>query len=57
VINLSDRILVSQRGRIVQEFRPAEATAERMMSTVTFHAWKAKFGGLEGLGGQAPEGD
>jgi simple sugar transport system ATP-binding protein len=31
VLNLSDRILVSQRGRIVEEFSPNEATEERIM--------------------------
>jgi simple sugar transport system ATP-binding protein len=31
VLNLSDRILVSQRGRIVEEFSPREATEERIM--------------------------
>jgi simple sugar transport system ATP-binding protein len=31
VLNLSDRILVSQRGRIVEEFSPLEATEERIM--------------------------
>ena len=31
VLNLSDRILVSQRGRIVEEFAPATATQERIM--------------------------
>ncbi len=30
-LNLSDPILVSQRGRIVEEFRPSEATEERIM--------------------------
>ncbi len=30
-LNLSDRIPVSQRGRIVEEFRPSEATEERIM--------------------------
>ena len=31
VLNLSDRILVSQRGRIVEEFRPDQATEEKIM--------------------------
>src|SRR6202034_2461857 len=31
VLNLSDRILVSQRGRIVEELSPNEATEERIM--------------------------
>ena len=31
ILNLSDRILVSQRGRIVEEFRPAQATEEKIM--------------------------
>jgi simple sugar transport system ATP-binding protein len=31
VLNLSDRILVSQRGRVVEEFSPSEATEERIM--------------------------
>jgi simple sugar transport system ATP-binding protein len=31
VLNLSHRILVSQRGRIVEEFSPNEATEERIM--------------------------
>jgi simple sugar transport system ATP-binding protein len=31
ILNLSDRILVSQKGRIVEEFSPAEATEERIM--------------------------
>jgi simple sugar transport system ATP-binding protein len=31
VLNLSDRILVSQKGRIVEEFRPGTATEEKVM--------------------------
>ena len=31
VLNLSDRILVSQRGRIVEEFSPQQATEEKIM--------------------------
>jgi simple sugar transport system ATP-binding protein len=31
VLNLSDRILVSQRGRIVEEFSPRQATEEKIM--------------------------
>ena len=31
VMNLSDRILVSRLGRIVEEFSPAQATEERIM--------------------------
>jgi simple sugar transport system ATP-binding protein len=31
VLNLSDRILVSQRGRIVEEFSPGHATEEKIM--------------------------
>jgi len=31
ILNLSDRILVSQRGRIVEEFRPDQATEEKIM--------------------------
>jgi simple sugar transport system ATP-binding protein len=31
VLNLSDRILVSQKGRIVEEFRPESATEEKIM--------------------------
>src|SRR3954464_4575165 len=36
VMNLSDRILVSQRGRIVEEFRPGEATEERIMHAAVY---------------------
>ena len=36
VINLSDRILVSQRGRIVEEFRPGGATEERIMHAAVY---------------------
>ncbi len=36
VMNLSDRILVSQRGRIVEEFRPADATEERIMHAAVY---------------------
>jgi len=31
ILNLSDRILVSQRGRIVEEFAPDQATEEKIM--------------------------
>ena len=31
ILNLSDRILVSRGGRIVEEFTPEEATEERIM--------------------------
>ena len=31
IMNLSDRILVSQRGRIVEEFSAADATEEAIM--------------------------
>jgi len=31
ILNLSDRILVSQRGRIVEEFSPEQATEEKIM--------------------------
>jgi simple sugar transport system ATP-binding protein len=31
ILNLSDRILVSQRGRIVEEFSPGSATEEKIM--------------------------
>ena len=31
IINLSDRILVSQRGRIVEEFSPRQATESIIM--------------------------
>jgi simple sugar transport system ATP-binding protein len=31
ILNISDRILVSQRGRIVEEFNPAQATEEKIM--------------------------
>ncbi len=31
ILNLSDRILVSQKGRIVEEFRPGTATEEKIM--------------------------
>ena len=31
ILNLSDRILVSQRGRIVEEFSPDQATEEKIM--------------------------
>ncbi|MDH6233218.1 ABC-type sugar transport system ATPase subunit [Mesorhizobium soli] len=31
IMNLSDRILVSRQGRIVEEFSPAEATEEKIM--------------------------
>jgi simple sugar transport system ATP-binding protein len=36
VLNLSDRILVSQRGRIVEEFHPADATEERIMHAAVY---------------------
>jgi simple sugar transport system ATP-binding protein len=36
IMNLSDRILVSQRGRIVEEFSPAEATEERIMHAAVY---------------------
>ena len=36
VLNLSDRILVSQRGRIVEEFQPADATEERIMHAAVY---------------------
>ncbi len=36
VMNLSDRILVSQRGRIVEEFRPGDATEERIMHAAVY---------------------
>jgi simple sugar transport system ATP-binding protein len=36
VMNLSDRILVSQRGRIVEEFRPGGATEERIMHAAVY---------------------
>jgi simple sugar transport system ATP-binding protein len=36
VMNLSDRILVAQRGRIVEEFRPADATEERIMHAAVY---------------------
>ena len=31
ILNLSDRILVARRGRIVEEFTPAEATEQKIM--------------------------
>ena len=31
ILNISDRILVSQRGRIVEEFTPEQATEEKIM--------------------------
>jgi simple sugar transport system ATP-binding protein len=31
ILNVSDRVLVSQNGRIVEEFTPEEATDERIM--------------------------
>jgi simple sugar transport system ATP-binding protein len=31
ILNISDRILVSQRGRIVEEFTPDQATEEKIM--------------------------
>ena len=31
ILNISDRILVSQKGRIVEEFTPATATEEKIM--------------------------
>lgn len=31
IMNISDRILVSQNGRVVEEFTPAEATEKRIM--------------------------
>jgi len=31
ILNISDRILVSQRGRIVEEFTPVQATEEKIM--------------------------
>lgn len=36
VMNLSDRILVSQRGRIVEEFRPRDATEEKIMHAAVY---------------------
>jgi len=36
VMNLSDRILVSQRGRIVEEFSPAQATQEKIMHAAVY---------------------
>jgi simple sugar transport system ATP-binding protein len=36
IMNLSDRILVSQRGRIVEEFRPGDATEERIMHAAVY---------------------
>jgi simple sugar transport system ATP-binding protein len=36
VMNLSDRLLVSQRGRIVEEFRPSDATEERIMHAAVY---------------------
>jgi len=36
VMNLSDRILVSQRGRIVEEFRPGVASVERIMHAAVY---------------------
>jgi simple sugar transport system ATP-binding protein len=36
IMNLSDRILVSQRGRIVEEFRPIDATEERIMHAAVY---------------------
>jgi simple sugar transport system ATP-binding protein len=36
IMNLSDRILVSQRGRIVEEFNPAYATEERIMHAAVY---------------------
>jgi simple sugar transport system ATP-binding protein len=36
VMNLSDRILVSQRGRIVEEFRPGGASVERIMHAAVY---------------------
>jgi simple sugar transport system ATP-binding protein len=36
VMNLSDRILVSQRGRIVEEFSPASATEEKIMHAAVY---------------------
>ena len=36
IMNLSDRILVSQRGRIVEEFRPTDATEERIMHAAVY---------------------
>jgi simple sugar transport system ATP-binding protein len=31
IMNISDRILVSQKGRIVEEFSPSQATEEKIM--------------------------
>ena len=31
IINLSDRILVSQKGRIVEEFSPGNVTEQKIM--------------------------
>ena len=31
ILNISDRILVSQKGRIVEEFSPSQATEEKIM--------------------------
>ena len=36
IMNLSDRILVSQRGRIVEEFYPAQATEEKIMYAAVY---------------------
>jgi len=36
VLNLSDRILVSQRGRIVEEFSPSQATEEKIMHAAVY---------------------
>jgi simple sugar transport system ATP-binding protein len=36
VMNLSDRILVSQRGRIVEEFSPSQATQEKIMHAAVY---------------------
>jgi simple sugar transport system ATP-binding protein len=36
IMNLSDRILVSQRGRIVEEFSPAVATEEKIMHAAVY---------------------
>ena len=36
VMNLSDRILVSQRGRIVEEFSPTQATEEKIMHAAVY---------------------
>ena len=36
ILKLSDRILVSQRGRIVEEFSPSQATEEKIMYAAVY---------------------